>query len=248
ISVVQHDGPSRVVPDACMDVIFRGGRLEFAGIDTRPMPVQLGRGAVVVGVRFAPGHGQRILGISADALRDARVPLVEHWGDRARELEQQLSAAESPLAAAQQLEAALAQELLHSPPADRLVQAVIAHVERDPSESWSIAALAREVGVSERQLLRRCQAQLGYGPKVLARVLRFQWFRRELVRAPTRSLSELGLAAGYADQAHLGHEVQALAGTTPGQLQREAQQAASDSDKTSTTARVQARAYEDHHP
>ncbi|MET0390877.1 MAG: hypothetical protein ABW321_33195, partial [Polyangiales bacterium] len=44
ISVVQHDGPSRVVPDACMDVIFRGGRLEFAGIDTRPMPVQLGRG------------------------------------------------------------------------------------------------------------------------------------------------------------------------------------------------------------
>jgi AraC-like DNA-binding protein len=38
------------------------------------------------------------------------------------------------------------------------------------------SALARELGISERQLRRRFHAAVGYGPKTLARVLRFRRF------------------------------------------------------------------------
>lgn len=71
-----------------------------------------------------------------------------------------------------------------------------------------IAAVAAEVGVSERQLHRRTLAAVGYRPKVLARVLRL----RRLTRMPALSLVERAHEAGYASQAHMSDEVRALTG------------------------------------
>ena len=67
------------------------------------------------------------------------------------------------------------------------------------------------VGVSGRQLQRRVCDAAGYGPKTLARVLRF---RRLQALAPA-PLAELALDAGYADQAHMTAEVTRLAGISP---------------------------------
>jgi AraC-like DNA-binding protein len=79
-----------------------------------------------------------------------------------------------------------------------------------------VPALAAAVGLGERQLRRRFDAAVGYGPKMLARVARF---RRALalVRAgepPAAAAYE----AGYADQAHMTREMRALAGRTPAAL------------------------------
>jgi transcriptional regulator GlxA family with amidase domain len=47
---------------------------------------------------------------------------------------------------------------------------------------WAVAGsqgsrpVATDLGVSDRQLLRRFQARVGYGPRTLLRVLRFQRF------------------------------------------------------------------------
>lgn len=74
--------------------------------------------------------------------------------------------------------------------------------------------LADEVGYSDRQLRRRIQAEVGYGPKLLARILRLQR-TLSLARADrSLSLADAALVGGYVDQAHLGHETAALAGTT----------------------------------
>jgi AraC-like DNA-binding protein len=93
--------------------------------------------------------------------------------------------------------------------------------EPDPLVGAAVAALghprarvslvAAELGVSARQLQRRVTAAAGYGPKVLARVLRL---RRLQALAPA-PLVELALAAGYADQAHMNAEVRLLAGVSP---------------------------------
>ena len=59
------------------------------------------------------------------------------------------------------------------------------------------------LGVSERQLRRRFADAVGYGPKTLARVLRFQRFLQLLGltrRGVRRSRRVAALAAGYADQ------------------------------------------------
>ncbi|NGO71435.1 helix-turn-helix transcriptional regulator, partial [Streptomyces boncukensis] len=76
----------------------------------------------------------------------------------------------------------------------------------------SVREVAREVGLSERQLHRRCLHAFGYGAKTLDRVLRM---RRALALAEGGTpLSETAVRAGYADQAHLAREVRSLAGTS----------------------------------
>lgn len=57
--------------------------------------------------------------------------------------------------------------------------------------------MAAELGVSARQLQRRVTEVVGYGPNMLARVLRF----RKLQALPAAPLAEMALDAGYADQA-----------------------------------------------
>jgi AraC-like DNA-binding protein len=65
-------------------------------------------------------------------------------------------------------------------------------------------------------LHRRCLDAFGYGPKMLARVLRMN---AALDRARAGlALAEVAAVSGYADQAHLTREVKALAGVTPSVL------------------------------
>jgi AraC-like DNA-binding protein len=83
----------------------------------------------------------------------------------------------------------------------------------------TVAETAARTFVSERALQRRFAQDVGYGPKVLQRVLRFQRFMRELA-TPRVELARAGLLAGYADQSHLTRETRRLAGLSPRQLTR----------------------------
>jgi methylphosphotriester-DNA--protein-cysteine methyltransferase len=62
-------------------------------------------------------------------------------------------------------------------------------------------------------------AEVGYGPKRLARVLRL---RRALDRAPSHGLAEAALDAGYADQSHFTNDCVELAGIPPGRFLQDA--------------------------
>jgi AraC-like DNA-binding protein len=78
-----------------------------------------------------------------------------------------------------------------------------------------IASLCAELGVSARHLTRRFGAQLGLPPKTVARQLRFAAVRRGLEALGDRSWTEIALAAGYFDQAHLSRDFRELAGISP---------------------------------
>jgi AraC-like DNA-binding protein len=86
-----------------------------------------------------------------------------------------------------------------------------------------VAALGDALGISERQLRRRFADAVGYGPKTLARVLRFQRFLAlaagdDPAGSARGDLAGLAYAAGYADQAHLTRECRQLSGRTPAAL------------------------------
>ena len=85
--------------------------------------------------------------------------------------------------------------------------------------------VASDVGLSMRQLRRRCHAAVGYGPKTLQRVLRFRRFVSRIDASPDGpaglDLSAIAAAAGYADQAHLTRECGKLSGLTPAALARQ---------------------------
>ena len=80
-----------------------------------------------------------------------------------------------------------------------------------------------DLGLSARQLHRRCVRSFGYGPTTLTRILRFQRFLAVAPRCP--SIAAGAAAAGFADQAHLARECRSIAGMTPTALVRSVQTA-----------------------
>jgi methylphosphotriester-DNA--protein-cysteine methyltransferase len=95
---------------------------------------------------------------------------------------------------------------------DRLVRAAITALDRPGAR---VAEVADDLGLSARQLQRRVAEAVGYGPKALARILRFRRLQTLAVRQPAEALVDLALDAGYADQAHMTAEVTRLAGLSP---------------------------------
>ena len=195
-----------VLPDGCVDVVVRDGRATVAGPDTGPVESVMPAGAVVAGVRFRPGAAEAVLGVPADALRDLRVPLEDLWGAAGRLVGERAGADPAALAAA------LARRLARGP--DPRVVGAAFLLARTPD--LPVPAVARAVGLGERQLRRAFTAGVGYGPRTFARVMRF---RRALAlleggEAPARAAAD----AGYADQPHMTRELGALAGRTPGAL------------------------------
>lgn len=202
--------PGRVLPDGCMDLLWMGGRLVVAGPDTSAFLSVAPVGTVVAGLRFAPGSAPGVLGLPAHAVRDQRVALAEVWErDLVTRLEEQVAAARHPARALERVAAAHGRR---PPQVDPLLAEVVRRVGRDEA----VGTVADAVGLSPRQLHRRSLDAFGYGPKLLARVLRLQ---RALDAARTgEALASVAATHGYADQAHLARDVRDLAGTTLGGL------------------------------
>jgi AraC-like DNA-binding protein len=201
-----------------MDLIWRPGHgAVVAGPDTGPAPVTRRPGTTVVGVRFHPGVGPALLGLPAEELRDLRVPLAGLWGEGGSGLDEGLDEATSPEERLELMEGELRRRAAAAGRPDRLVAGAVGLLRRPNPPP--VTRLAEELGISERQLRRRFRTAVGYGPKTLARVLRFQRMLA-LARAGVSrgDLARLALAAGYADQAHMTVECTRLAGASPGRL------------------------------
>jgi AraC-like DNA-binding protein len=203
--------PVRVVPDGCIDIVWTEGLgTHVVGPNTTAFLVALASGVHVAGVRMRPGAGAALLGVDAAALRDAQLPLDEVWHDHGRRLAERLDAAEDRLGT---LLAALLARTPQVAAPDPLVFAAVARLQ-DPRAR--VQTLARELDVSARQLRRRFESAVGYGPKRLARVLRLE---RALGAARGgEELAQAAAGAGYADQAHFANDCRALAGVPPSAL------------------------------
>jgi AraC-like DNA-binding protein len=212
------DGPAAgpILPDGCIDIVAKDERLLVAGPDTAPAAVTAIPGSLVAGVRFLPGAAPAVLGVPASELRDRRVDLGELWGDDARRLTETVFGLETPADRMRTLERAVAARLVDSTPPDRLTAAAARILWRRPGAR--VASLGRELGLGERQLRRRFEQAVGYGPKTFARVARFRRMLG-LLRAPHGDgLAAVAVAAGYADQAHMTRESVRLGGATPGRM------------------------------
>ncbi|WP_224362082.1 AraC family transcriptional regulator [Hyalangium versicolor] len=79
----------------------------------------------------------------------------------------------------------------------------------------SVAQLSEALHLSSRTLERAFQERLGFSPRTFRRIHRLQQALAKLRSESARSLTEIALASGYADHAHLTREVRALTGRTP---------------------------------
>jgi len=195
-----------------MDLLWDGHDLTVAGADTRAQVFIAAEGSTMTGLRFAPGHAPRVLGLPADAFTDQHVPLDAIWSPaRVREVTDVIAAAATPGAALEEL----ALQVADAHDTDTALVDEIAALARQGCNSTTIAA---RIGFSTRQLQRRSTAAFGYGAKTLTRVLRMQR-ALELTRRGVRP-ADSAARAGYADQSHLARDVKELAGVPLGALLR----------------------------
>lgn len=208
-------GPHRLVPDGCIDLLrLSDGRLVLCGPESRGWVFELPSGTTAVGIRFRPGVAPRLFDFDASTIHNEQVPfprLVGH--DLAEDLADRLDAALDDEERRERLETWVAIHIEFHPVDTLWSDAVIDALVSKPS--GDVAAIARHLGWTTRQLHRRSQVCFGYGAKVLDRLLRFQRFLALAVLEPNSGLSRLAAAAGYSDQAHLSRDCRAITGLTP---------------------------------
>jgi len=215
----------RVLPDGCMDIVWIAaavgdgigdGALTVAGPDTTANVVGLHEGVLTVGVRFRSGVAPGFLRTDAHDLTDRSVDLEDLWGDEALRLADDLRAARTIDAKQTALEHALLRRIDDAPRPHPDVEAAVELIASEPSHT-RIGDISRQLDVGERQLRRRFERAVGYGPKTFGRVLRFRHFL-DLVERDRYPLAQAAAEAGYADQPHLTRECNDLGGLPPAEL------------------------------
>lgn len=146
-----------------------------------------------------------VLGPSAAALRQ-RIGDTEDWHERFAVVRDFLATRARTVGGA-----------AATPPRPEVVEGwrwIVAH-----GGNGRVDDLAAHVALSPRRLRAVFVDELGVGPKALGRLVRFEravaMVRDQVARPGDETLSDVAARAGYADHAHLVHEFQEMAGTSP---------------------------------
>jgi AraC-like DNA-binding protein len=201
----------RVVPDGSPELIVHLGapfesregavwreqpRAFLAGQLTGPMFLRAAGPARVMGATFRPDGLRGVLDARADELTGGA-----HAVDG------------SDLESVGQLEAWLVRRARR--PGDALVTEAVRQIAESRGLR-DIASLARDLGLSTRQLERRFREQTGLSPKRFARVRRFQSVFPAIEAG--HGWASAAAACGYWDQAHLVRDFREFAGEPPSAL------------------------------
>jgi AraC-like DNA-binding protein len=226
-----ESSPERILPDGCVEII-RSFADRFAEIGehseeklqpshflvgqmTRPVIIRPTGSVRLIGIRFHPGGTFPFVAIPMHEVTDQIIEL----GAIAADLEREFKAAADSVASLQMKIAAIERMLIkrlrsygHDSPIVDLTARIVRAAGRVPMDE-----LAAEAGISTRQLRRRFLMEVGVGPKLLCRLLRFQ----QVFRAVDENVAEwagIAFECGYYDQAHLINDFRQFAQQTPSVL------------------------------
>lgn len=207
---------ARVLPDGCIDLIWAGEASPvIAGPMTTAIVPSTGSATEILGVRFRPGSAPALLGVPAAELLNQHLPLRAIWSGRRYQRWAEVAERDGLASQIDAIAALIASQYARDSDCDRLVGYGARWLAAHPA--GRLEDLTRLSGLSERQMRRRFDVAIGYGPKKLQRILRLQrllWLASQKDRS-ARSLGPLAYAAGYADQPHMTREVLALTGASP---------------------------------
>jgi AraC-like DNA-binding protein len=231
---LESDVPSteseRIFPDGCVELILNFGaqfsqhddgklklqpRSFLVGQMTGPILISPSGPVQLLAIRFHPGGTLPFLSVPLHEITDQVVDLGGLSSKLERELLRVTSIASSLHEKTAAVEKCLTAQLLNGDQDSWLMTLAARIVET--GGVVSVDQLASDAGVSSRQLERRFLREVGLGPKLLGRIIRFQ----QVFRAVEQSNSAwAGIAAecGYYDQAHLIRDFNQFARQTPAVL------------------------------
>jgi AraC-like DNA-binding protein len=223
------NGNIRVLPDTCVELFLNYTGTPVAVIDhklhkrsivtsrmSRPMDVQMRKGAGVMAVCFQPGMAYQFIKIPMDSLSNTTVALSDLWGNIAVDMEDRLSACYN-----NEMRVNLMQNYLLKQLAAGKVDPDILNCLNEvqlSGASVSVNQFVKDTGFSQRHLSRKFHEHIGLSPKEYLRVSRFVSSLNYLKKYPEYSLTEIAYQSGYYDQAHFIRDYKAYAGYTPKQV------------------------------
>ncbi len=224
----------RVLPDGCIELIVHLGDAFVSLADgSSPQPASLVVGMLTrpiellppamvetIGIRFRPGGAHRFFALPLSELTDSGLALEDLWGATGRRFFAQLGDAARDAARLRIITRELMSRLAHAESdsdSDRMIDFVLQQLMRSAGRA-SVSRLASSAGITTRHLQRKFQQRVGVGPKMLARLLRFQNTLRARTANTPIEWARIAVECGYADQSHLIREYTALAGETPASL------------------------------
>jgi AraC-like DNA-binding protein len=233
---LEGDGPStdatpeRILPDGCVELILNFGERFSQHTDGRralqprhflvgqmsgPILISPNGSVQLLGIRFHPGGTSPFLRVPMNELTDRIAELGSLSSELECELLRAAEQASSLLEKMSAVEAVLLARLLRGS-YDSAAIRLAARIVRSAG-LISIDQLANDAGISSRQLERRFMRDIGVGPKLLSRILRFQQVFRAVERVDPEWAS-IAVECGYYDQAHLIRDFNQFAGQTPAVL------------------------------
>lgn len=196
------DFASGDLPELRFNATKAASKLCFSGVIQR------------MGIRFHPGGAFQLLGLEMSTIAHNEFSADELQLPGAAQLQYQLAEASHTnqrlhlidtwlLALANKTEATsgLIQQLL-----PRLMLA------QEP-----IANLSSQLPISQRQLERRFQLEVGFSPAQVKQLQRVKLARALISQRPEQPLVQIGLDTGFYDQAHFIRQFQKITGLTPNQ-------------------------------
>jgi AraC-like DNA-binding protein len=180
-----------------------------AGPYLRPVVTEHGGEQEGIQVDIEPLAARRLLGVPMNELAERCVALEELVG---RDLTEWVADAHDWSGRFERVEAALARRLAEAEPVRTELAWAVGCLQASGGRV-RVEDLARELGWSRRHLAVQFRDALGFTPKAMARVIRFE-HTLERLRAG-HELADVAYGAGYADQAHLNRDFRAFSGLTP---------------------------------
>ena len=200
-------------------------RAWISGMHRKPVVIEAQQQASLLVIRFRPGGAYAFMRDAGEGITGAVVPLCDLLGAAAASLRDRVLEARGVGNKMAAVEAWLYERAGGMPEADPLVAYLVRRLERP--QGVRIAALAEEVGYTERHVLARFKRAVGLSPKQFARIRRFQLVLEALAAGGTEDIeltgeplpapdwADLAAGFGYADQAHFSHEFSGFADMTP---------------------------------
>jgi AraC-like DNA-binding protein len=216
--VISFDQPLELsrLPDGSERVVTFDALL--GGLHTTPAVIRHNGTQHGIQLQVTPAGARGLFGVPAGELARCVVHLDAMWGPLAAELLDRLAGADGWAARFAVVDRVLLRALagrIEIPSGARRETTVAWDRLTASSGQAAVAEIAAEVGWSRRHLTERFSAEYGVGPKAMARVFRFERARAMVAGRGRPTLAEVAAACGYADQAHMVHEWNSLAGSSP---------------------------------
>jgi AraC-like DNA-binding protein len=209
----------QVLAHPVVNVVLAPEGATVNGVTTRVGAQVLSGAGRVLGIMFRPGGFRPFLDRPASEIVDRVLAATLVFGPDVEDLARTVEAAASAADMAALADRFLAARVPARPHPCEETVAIAERIATDPTVV-RVEHLARDVGLSTRQLQRRFRDHVGMGPKAVIRRYRlFEVAERARVEARI-DWAALAAELGYSDQAHLTRDFTAAIGIPPARYAR----------------------------